>query len=65
VPSSYRDGNSIGTNFIGGANFASGMRPERIPAHRYFFRFVSNNLRIRLYSSTQLASSSKPWFSTG
>ena len=33
--------------------------------HVYRFRFVSNSLKMRLYSSAQLVASTKPWSSTG
>jgi hypothetical protein len=63
----------------GWASNLAGKPRERGYSNRYFelvrlfpagtrmsgFRFVTNNFKIRLYSSAQLSSRSKPWSSTG
>ena len=38
---------------------------KTLPPQACGFKFFSNKFKIRLYSSAQLAGSTKPWFSAG
>src|SRR3954452_8584252 len=44
---------------------ANGPGAPALTKQSYFFRFVSNSLKIRRYSSSQLVGCTKPWSSTG